>query len=380
MSIRTCIQALRAPSESLAQAYQEAQESLLSQASSASFDQIWQQSAQVAVYDFASCSMNRVCEALMNCHEEPTEEQSLQYILDALTREVLVLGGFRQQMEESGRWMPAHKERSPALQLYHQAQKDPLKRVLADMEALLTPVLVEYITHYLEDERIQDLDGDQNTTPRRVQAVSAMCQQLADAGELDRTYAALAQSLEKIDFPRDLWERDDFHQRGAVPTHVRRLLIRDLLAFMASLKVQAFASTDAPGILLFGVLGAAQTLLDARFAVPPTPPRSLRADVLGASAERLALAGIQVHHNDPCVLCQVRGRPCNVRDIEFPEGTVFGEATQTEEDRQRHAYSFAPTVPAALPPGWRIYLDFDGLWHPGCPWEISILDLGDASS
>jgi hypothetical protein len=178
----------------------------------------------------------------------------------------------------------------------------------------------------------------------------------------------------KIDFPRDIHSEEDRYAYCALPTHVRRLLVRDLLAFIASLKVESFAAEDASNIAMIGCAGAAQSLLERRAVEVPMPTLSLRAEIYSQTVPLLEKVHVVAIHSEPCLLCSTHDGHCDYWQVTFPNGTDFGKATQTESDRLQHIYSFTPILPNSLSNRLRIYLDYYGIWEPDRPWKLTALN------
>lgn len=368
-----CISFVRAQCQSLAASYQKTQEALLSRILTNPGEDLMQLGSQVAAYDLASCSIQRLTDIVVNCYyDQPNEEQALRMILDGLTREVLFLGGAKKQAH--GRDTVAGTPNSD-LQHYHQAQAEMLRVVLRDMEAMLSAVLIDYVTCFMEPAQIQALDAQPYWSDiTRRNAVAEICEKLANGGKLDETFAVIAHEVEKIDFPRDIHGEEDRYRRCAVPTHVRRLLVRDLLAFIASLKVACFAAiSTAWGVSMHGCVGDAQSLVERRAAEIPVPKLSMWMEVYPQAVPLLNKVGLVAVHPEPCLLCSTHDGHCDHWQITFPNGTNFGEASQTEYDQLQHSYSFAPTLPYGFPNGLQIYLGYSGIWNPDRPWTLTIL-------
>lgn len=221
-----------------------------------------------------------------------------------------------------------------------------------------------------------DAEPKWKETTRRA-AVAGICQKLSHDGKLDETYVLIARELLKIEYPRDIYSDEDRYQRYALPTLVRRLLVRDLIAFIAGIKV-ACASKDAWSLAFGASLGAAQALLARRAAAVPTPERYMRVKIYEDTLALLDRIGLAAVHPEPCLLCQTHDGRCDVFQVTFPEGTEFGEASQTEDDRTQHSYTFTPTLPGALPDGWYISLYYSGIWEADLPWTLTVLDMSES--
>lgn len=248
------------------------------------------------------------------------------------------------------------------------------------MEQLLSPTLVAYVLLFMEPEQIQQLDAEpswSDTTQRHV--VAKVCTRLANDGKLDETYALIASALEQIEVPRDIHSEADRSRRCAMPTYIRLLLVRDLLACIASLKVACFAAQSSTwGISLQRLGEEAQRLVERRAATPPVPGQCMRMEIAPQAVALLRKAGLLVTHPTPCLFCQMHDGRCGCWQVTFPAETDFGEAFQTPYDHLRHSYSFTPTLPNT-PDGWQIYLGYSGIWHPDRPWTLTVLKTSSAS-
>jgi hypothetical protein len=377
MSTPQSIRFVRERCRLLEQRYSHAQETLLREANQA-MPLLY---GQLAAYDLASWSIQRLWNAALDVRrytdDEETHEKALCFVIETLTREIAFLGHVSLFVNDGA--LDDVPWRSPGdsdLIPYHQALKPLLKDVLQELAYLLEPLLINLVIGHMGLEQVHALD----TVPyrsdlRRREAVATACQQLADENKLDRTYAALADELAKISFPRDIHGEEDRYRRHALPMHVNRLLVADLLAFIATIRGECFPITSASDQVLFGCSGAAQQLLDRRATACPLPERTMWIDLLYPSQQRLKQAGILAQHEEPCPFCRTH---CTIRRVTFPEGTDFGEASQSERDQQReHSYSFYPKVPVALPESFVVSLDYSGIWNPDRPWTLLVFDANE---
>jgi hypothetical protein len=374
MTIDQSIHFVRARCRFLAASYQETQEGLLSHLSSSTDkQQAIQTGASIAAYDLALCCIQRLRNIVMNCDDgQRSAEHALCLLLEGLTREVLFLGNAKEQPWGGG---PSMDKNSPESQHYHQAQAEILWPVLLEMEAMLVPVFTRYVTGFMVEEQIQALDAQPywSDITRRT-AVAEVCQRLSQEGKLDATYAVIASELGKIDFLLTIYSEENHYRYGALPAHVRRLLVRDLLAFIARLKVESFAAEDAHGITIRSCAGAAQSLVERQSTEVPMPPRSMWVEVSPETVLLLPRVGIVAVHPEPCLLCSTHDGHCDCVHVTFPQGTTFGQATQTAYDLLLHAYTFTPLLPSERSDELCIYVGYCGIWEPDRPWKLTILD------
>jgi hypothetical protein len=348
-----CIRFVRTQCEFLAASYHEAQEVLLSRILTNTGEDLIPLGSHVAAYDLALCSLQRLTDIAVNCsYERLPEELALRMLLDGLTREVLFLGGAEGQVY--GQDAFAGKPGAD-VQHYHQAQAEVLRAVLHDIETMLSPVLIAYVTLFMEPAQIQVLDAQpywSDTTRRK--AVADVCEWLANEGKLDKTYAVIAREVEKIDFPRDIHGEEDRYRRCAVPTYVRRLLVRDLIACIASLKVTCFAAiSTAWGVSRSGCVGEVQRLVERHAAEIPVPQRSMWMEIYPQAVPLLGKVGLIAMHPETCLLCRTHDGHCGMWHVTFPDRIDFGEATQTAYDRAN-----------CSPIGWGGVLSRQPLSHP----------------
>jgi hypothetical protein len=359
----------------LSTSYQKVQEERLSSLLASTGEQLVQLSSVTAAYDLASCSIQRLTDIITDCYSErPSEEQALRQVLDGLTHELLFLGGAMAQTRGRG---PFVQKASPGLRSYHQGQAKTLRAILFDIEEMLVPVLTCYITSFMDEEQIQTLDAEpywSDTTRRK--CIAEICQKLSSEGKLDEAYALIAQDVLKVEYPRDIHSEGDRYRRCALPTLVRRLLVRDLITFIAGLRVEC-ADRDVSFLAFGGSHSAMESLLERRASTIPVPERSLHMKVFRDTLPLLERVSLAAVHPEPCLLCQTYGDHCGMWQVTFPEGTTFGEATQTEYDQLQHSYTFSPTLPGGLPDGWCIFLSYSGIWEPDCPWTLTVLDLSE---
>jgi len=376
MTPNQCIRLSKTRCDSLVASYQKIQQGHLTLLAGSKSEQLITNSGVIAAYDLALCSLTRLRDIHMECfYERLSEEQTLRMLLDGLTREVLFLGSAKGQTPGQG---PVVGEIGSDMQRYHQSQAEVLEAILWKIEAMLGPVLTCYITSFLDEKQIQSVDAEprwSETTRRTV--VAEVCQTLYREGQLDETYFLIARELLKIEYPRDIHSEEDRYRRCALPTLVHRLLVRDLIAFIAGIKVEC-AGKDAWYIAFGGCLGVAQALLERRATTIPVPERGMRLKIFQDTLPLLDRIGIAAVHPEPCLLCQTHDGRCDVFQVAFPEGTEFGEASQTEYDHIQHSYTFTPTLPGSLPRGWYVYLCYSGIWEANLPWTLMVLDMSES--
>ncbi|MBA2396169.1 MAG: hypothetical protein H0V70_25875 [Ktedonobacteraceae bacterium] len=355
------------------QMYAQAQEVLLRQA-----DQAWPiLYGQIAAHELAWGSLLRLHRVALDVRRYEDEAMALSLLIEGLTREIAFLGHAYERVYEEVLPPPSTSSGYLAdVQQYHQAQRDPLSTILYELGLVLAPLLTNLVIGHMGWEQVHILDTEPYRSDfSRREAVAAACQHLADENKLDRTYATIAYELAKIDFPSDIYSDEDRYRRHALPTHVNRLYVADLLTFIATIKAEHFAAASAHECAFIGCSCAAQHLVDRRGAEIPVPERTMWVDLPLPSDERLKRAGIVARHEEPCPFCRTH---CTIRRVTFPEGTHFGKATQTELYEQReHSYSFYPQVPSALPDGFIISLDYSGVWEPDRPWTLMLIDANE---